>query len=115
MKNMFYFWLLVLLLGCGKEEPRSQQQRVVYPALNESSPPPPPPFEGDAAELVQLNKQPEIPCVITGDRWIDLKDEMDVLVKSLRDYSEKADPDDPFAMTEEEIRKLSEQVGLCFY
>jgi hypothetical protein len=114
MKNTFYLCILVLLLGCGREAPRSQQQRIVYPALNESPPPPPPPLEGDASTLTQPKKE-EIPSVITGERWIDLKEDSDDMAKRLRDYSEKADPDDPFALKEEEIRKLAEQEGLRVY
>jgi hypothetical protein len=114
MKNTCYFWILLLLLGCRREAPRPQQQRIVYPALNESPPPPPPPLEGDASTLQPAIKE-EIPCVITGERWIDLKEETDDMAKRLREYSEKADPDDPFALKEEDIRKLSEQEGLRLY
>ncbi len=114
MKSVFYFWILVLLLGCGREAPRPRQQRVVYPALNESPPPPPPPLE-EGASPVQPAKTEEIPYVITGQRWIELKEEKDDVVKHLRDYSAKAAPDDPFALTEEDIRKLSEQEELRLY
>jgi len=114
MKNTCYFWMILLLLGCGREAPRPQHQRIVYPALNESPPPPPPPLEEDASTQPQPNKE-EIPYVITGQRWIDLKEEKDDMVKSLRDYSAKADPDDPFALKEEDIRKLSEQEELHLY
>jgi hypothetical protein len=114
MKNSCYFWILLLLLGCKKGEPRAEQQRIVYPALNESPPPPPPPLEEGASEVPQPNKE-EVPSVITGQRWIDLKEETDDMVKRIRDYSEKADPDDPFALKEEEIRKLADQEGLRLY
>jgi len=100
--------VLGLLVGCapdgGPERPRGSG----YPALDESPPPPPPPVDesvdtGDARE--PSAPAPETPPeVVVDDRllWQVTRDQAD----DLRKYAAEAAPDDPFALSEEEIRAL---------
>ena len=114
MKLFMTCWLMLLLVGCDRGKPVAPPQRLRYPALDESPPPPPPPLEVGAAPQ-QPPPAVEVPAVITGERWIDLKEDTDDMVKRLREHTQKAEPDDPFALKEEDIRKLSEQEGVRIY
>jgi len=114
MKTLLCCLLGMLLLGCAREASPTAEKRLIYPALNESPPPPAPPVPKE------VSTQPwgiteTLPSVITGERWIDDKAQTDDMVNRLRAYSEKADPDDPFALKESEIQKLSEQEGIRIY
>jgi len=117
MRTLYHYWVLLLLFGCGAEAPRQTERRIYYPALNESPPPPSPePMPRAEAQPEVISKQPSAtPSVITSDRWIDRKDEHDKLIKSLREYSAKAAPGDPFALTEKEIIELSKREDVRIY
>lgn len=117
MKTLYRYGVLFLLFGCGAEAPRQSEERLTYPALNESPPPPspePPPRTGLQPDAIP---QPPAttPSIITSDRWIDRKDEHEKLIKSLREYSAKAAPGDPFALTEKEIIELSKREDVRIY
>jgi hypothetical protein len=119
MKTFYRYWVLLLLLGCGAEAPRQPDQRICYPALNESPPPPqpfppqpPPQAEAPSALLSKPSDKP--PSTITGDRWLERKDEKEAVLKRLREYSAKAAPDDPFALTEAQIIELSKREDIRF-
>ncbi|MEI7948224.1 MAG: hypothetical protein WCJ02_16095 [bacterium] len=111
MKTLYRYWVLLLLLGCGAEAPRQPDRRIYYPALNESPPPPSPelPPCSEAQPDMIPNRPATTPSIITSDRWIDRMDEHEKLIKSLREYSAKAAPGDPFALTEKEIIELSKR------
>lgn len=97
---------LVLLLagGCDQGSVRPPARRGhPYPAMNEAPPPAPPPLPA-SRKLDEVDPSPskDPPAVVLDD--FQLRERlMDEQVKTMREYAAQADPDDPFAMSEEEI------------
>jgi hypothetical protein len=105
MKTVLFCLGMLLLSGCERDDVSQSKPRVYYPALNESPPPPPPP-SSDTSE--QPLAEPDAPSSeITGDSGFQRETEKADQVKRLREYAAKADPGDPFAMTEKEIEAFS--------
>jgi len=115
MKFLLFCLGLALLSGCGAGDERQTGRRVIYPALNES---PPPPMRADP-------RFPELPVEKTASQATDIgavedsfmqrQVQKEELLKSMRNYAAKAAPGDPFALTKEEIDKLSKVDGLLVY
>jgi len=57
-----------------------------------------------------LREEPASPIPVVGaveNSWMQRRVRKEEQLKSLRDYAARANPDDPFALTEEEIEALS--------
>ncbi|MDD2599959.1 MAG: hypothetical protein PHO37_12155 [Kiritimatiellae bacterium] len=109
MKNSVLLISLILLSGCGKKSPPTRAASYAYPALNESSLPPAPPRVGrEAFESNTTDSEaPPASVEIRVSSGLQMEFEKQELLKSLRDYAAKADPGDPFALTEAEIEAIS--------
>lgn len=108
MKNIYLLIGLALLAGCGKENTPAIEVKVhyVYPALNESSLPPAP----SQAEAPITHNPSELPATlvtIKGRSGLQIEIGKIELIERLRAYAAQADPDDPFALTEEAIEAFS--------
>jgi hypothetical protein len=114
MKTVHYLFGLLLLAGCGGDEARPPT-RHDYPALDESPPPPPPPLDVSAPSEQPSARPSEPPAEVTGDGWVQRQEQKAELVKRLREYSAKAAPDDPFALTEEQIKAISKHDNPVLY
>lgn len=90
--------------GCGFSSGTSAGR---YPALDESPPPPAPPAEALVEEVPAAPETAEPPSVIAEDSWSRRQREREELVSGLRKYAAEAGPDDPFALTEEQIQALA--------
>lgn len=94
--------LVLLLAGCGE---RKQPRQVRYPALNEKSTLAivPSLAEAWAEQERQRAAQSTSVAAETGiEDWSDVTSQ----IEDLRRYSANAAPDDPFALSEEDIQKL---------
>lgn len=128
MKNFSLIIAAMLLAGCGREStpPATAKAQYAYPALNESSLPPAPPQAGSSVDIGGNQQQDRvrtkiaansnqhlptgptpIPAEITGSGGLQIEIDKMEQIKQLRAYAAKAGPDDPFAMTEEEIVEFS--------
>jgi len=103
---------VMLAAGCGDSADRQPKPRVVYPALNES---PPPPSPGEDAEEASEVAPSDPPAEVNEEGWFQRQAQMDEQIQRLRDYAARAEPDDPFALTEKEISELSKRDELVIY
>ena len=74
---------------------------------------------GDASKSDDENEDaepfhPEPDSVIIENSWANIMDRSRAQIESLREYSQKADKDDPFALSKEEIDELSKKEDLQF-
>lgn len=106
MKAAYFMIGMMLLAGCGADDARQAERRVVYPALDESPPPQAP--AADASEQ-PVAKTDDPPAEIVREGWVQRQVQKAEQVKQLREYAAKAEPDDPFAMTEKEIEAFSKR------
>jgi hypothetical protein len=117
MKLFFCLLGLLVLAGCGDERVvRQPTRRVVYPALNESPPPPPPPMPTPPHPPMPVSNASPVPAkpdephvTIAPEGWVQQHLQMEEQVRRLREYAAKADPDDPFALTEQEIEEFAKR------
>ncbi|MGI5869277.1 MAG: hypothetical protein ACOX9C_07530 [Kiritimatiellia bacterium] len=103
---------LFLFAGCGDEP---QSRTATYPPLDES-PPPPMPEETVAPDDVE-DEEPGSGLTIkaTGDGWVDQTARSQGQIQELRRQAAQAAPDDPFALSEEDIDALSKQHGVLVH
>ncbi len=114
--NFFLISLcLVCLTGCGKGEGRQAERRVVYPALNDSPPPLLPTQPSLAAESAEDPEPQVLPNANTEESWMEKHVHKENLIKGLKEQAARAEPGDPFALSEEEIEKLSKLDTLEIY
>lgn len=116
MKNFRLALGLILLAGCGREGTQEGVAKAAYdyPALNVSSPPPAPPrAEGAVAPIPP--EPPAIPTEISDSSGLQMEVEKLELIERLRAYAAQAEPDDPFAMTKEEIDEFAKQDNPMLY
>lgn len=109
MKILFLALCLLCVAGCGQRQTPPPKPRVVYPALNESPPPPMPPDPAPVEESVVVETPIGQEVV---DDLLERQLRKEDQIKGLRDYAAKAAPDDPFALTKQEIDDLSKVDGL---
>ena len=109
MKILILVLCFLCVAGCGQRQVPPPKPRVVYPALNESPPPPMPPDPAPVEEAVVVETPVgrEVPDDLL-ERQLRKEDQ----IKGLRDYAAKAAPDDPFALSKQEIDALSKVDGL---
>ena len=105
MKTCCYLLGIMLLSGCGEGDVHTPENSRTPPVLSEEQPPPSPVSDDDGQPAEVDRDNP--PAMITEDGWVQRQLQMDEQVRSLREYAAKADPDDPFAMTEAEIEAFS--------
>jgi hypothetical protein len=98
--------VLGLLVGCAPEAGPARPRAPGYPALNESPAPPPPAETIEAGDVREPpDPAPETPPEIVVDEdllWQVAREQAD----DLRKYAAQAAPDDPFALSEEDLRAL---------
>ena len=112
MKILFLALCLLCVAGCGQRQTPPPKPRVVYPALNESPPPPMPPEPDRPAED---REAPVLEAPIgreVADDLLERQLRKEEQIKGLREYAAKAAPDDPFALSKQEIDALSKIEGL---
>ena len=115
MKFFLLSLMLLCLIGCGKGEDRQQKHRVVYPALTES---PPPPLASHTRSVEESDEEraPHIRSDnVIPESWMDKQLKKETLIKDLKDQAARADPNDPFALTEEVIEELSKIDDLAIH
>lgn len=108
MKILFLMLAISLLVGCGGESTPASVAKAAYayPALNESSLPPAPPQAKGPDDPIPP-EPPAIPMELTDNGGLQMEIEKMELIEHLRAYAAQAGPDDPFAMTEEDIEEFS--------
>lgn len=102
-------------MGCGKSDDRQAEHRVAYPALNESPPPLLPALPTLAEESVEEPGHQVPPSADTEPSWMDKHTHKENLIRSLKEQAARAEPDDPFALSKEEIEELSKLDTLEIY
>ena len=112
MKILFLALCLLCVTGCGQRHAPPPKSRLVYPALNESPPPPMPPepvrsAEDTVAPVLEASVGREV-----SDDLLERQLQKEEQIKGLREYAAKAAPDDPFALSKQEIDALSKIDGL---
>lgn len=107
MKRAWPVLLMVLFAGCS-ESPRGVA-RGRYPALDESPPPPIPARNRTLGTDGAASGSEDAPAVVVDEsaRWKLVEEQ----AWALREYAAKAEPDDPFALTEAEIHALEASEG----
>lgn len=115
MKRVLFCLGLALITGCGGDDGRQAGHRVTYPALNESPPPPLLPESRFPSPLVEEPVSEDSAVGVVEDSLMQRSVQKEELIQSLREYSAKAEPDDPFALTKEEIDELSKVDGLIVF
>ena len=104
---------LMVSAGCGGDITGESP----YPALNESPPPPPPARPVLADEFTseetpsreeRVIQNEEVEPEVMGEGWMTQEALMRDQVDALRKQAAAADPDDPFALTEERIKAFEE-------
>jgi len=106
---------LLCLLGCGKNGNRQHKQRIVYPALTES---PPPPVPVTAKSVDEPAEESDFPIPSTAPveaSWMEKVVKKETIIKNLKEQSSLSKPDDPFALSEEDIEALSKIDNLEIY
>lgn len=112
------FWVLLLacvwsLSGCGDLNESGASRRRAYPPLDAAPPPPLVPYvatENTPPMLVKRSGTNTMRTEWTPDQELYQKRRiLEEQVASLRAYAARAGADDPFALTEEEIRALEER------
>ena len=116
MKPFCLFLGLALVAGCREDAPRQPDPRAARAA-----PPQAKSLTSPAADASSgQTQEPEAdgagaPPLITGESWMQRELSKQEHLRLLREYSAKADPDDPFALTEEKINALSKLDDVVIY
>ncbi len=111
--------VLLLAAGCGEDGDRPVAHYAAYPALDESPPPPPPRRRAEdagtrdaaagAADEASggddVGTPAEPPAVVQAVDRVNTAE----LIMQLRDHAATAEPDDPFALTEERLKALEKK------
>ena len=116
MKTICLFLGLALVAGCGKDARRQPDRRAVKAAPPHAEALPSPAAETSSGHT----QEPEADGagaapLITGESWMQRELSKQEHLRLLREYSEKAEPDDPFALTEEKINALSKLDEVVIY
>jgi|694.fasta_scaffold35483_5 hypothetical protein len=114
MNKLHLLWMVVWCVsGCGDGESLPCPRRSAYPPLNASPPPPPPPLKPAENRVAPVNRLPVPDTGVTAvsEDQIRYRKRMDLTeqIERLRQYSAKATPGDPFALTEKEIMDMEQQ------
>lgn len=115
MKFFLLSLMLLCLIGCGKGENHQTSRRSTYPALTESPPPLLPPNPGFSEVSVRKPEPRVLPNNEMPESWMDKQLKKETLIKDLKDQAARADPNDPFALTEEVIEELSKIDDLAIH
>lgn len=102
---------LCLLVGCGREHKRAGLPRAVGEVeerrVDEE------PLEAVPIRELVFTPRPDPPAEITEEKsWPQRQAELAEQLNRLREYAAQAEPDDPFAMTEERIEELAKREDL---
>ncbi|NLB70115.1 MAG: hypothetical protein GX804_10635 [Lentisphaerae bacterium] len=115
MKQILFFnmvLILLLLTGCSKkkEAPEEapdideQEEELVLDDSDEWESQDSATFYYDASEV----------AVEIDSSYLRQREHFEEQIESLREYSKNADPDDPYALSEERIEALSQNTDLMF-
>ena len=102
MKQILFFnmvLILLLLTGCSKKE-----EELVLDDSDEWESQDSATFYYDASEV----------AVEIDSSYLRQREHFEEQIESLREYSKNADPDDPYALSEERIEALSQNTDLMF-
>lgn len=110
MRTLLFATLLLLpLYGCQREPERASRTRTGYPALDESPPPRCPPAPTVSAGKAEAEAADSMSRAAGPDDFMQRERLQEQQVRSMREYAAQADPDDPFAMSEERIEAFRKE------